>query len=262
MTVYQTLLYNVDQNVALIRLNRPERRNALTRELLSELTFALDAAGSDDGVRAVVLTGEGKTFCSGQDLSAFTAAPTPDDIRAAIAETYKPAILRLCTLPKPVIAAVNGAAAGAGASLALACDLRVLADDASLVQAFVNIGLVPDAGSSWFLTRLVGYSRAFEIAISGERIPAPRCLELGLANRIAPAASLLDSALEWARQLAQRPTYAIGLTKQAMIAATEHSLAGTMDLEADLQALAVTSEDHREGVSAFLQKRVPVFRGR
>lgn len=262
MPDYQTLLYSVDQGVALIRLNRPERRNAITRELLAELGAALAVATDDPNVRALVLTGEGKTFCSGQDLSAFSATITPEQLRAAIIESYKPVILRLCTLPKPVIAAVNGVAAGAGASLALACDMRVFADDAALLQAFINIGLVPDAGSSWFLARLVGYSRAFEIAISGERIPAPRCLELGLANRVVSAAALLESTLEWARQLAQRPTLAIGLTKQALFAATERTLDEILELEAGLQAQTIVSADHQEGVSAFLQKRAPVFQGR
>jgi 2-(1,2-epoxy-1,2-dihydrophenyl)acetyl-CoA isomerase len=245
----------------MITLNRPERRNAVTPALLQGLGAALDQANADPAVRAIVLTGAGKGFCSGQDLSAFGAMNSPEAVRTAVIENYKPVIMRMCTLGKPIIGAINGAAAGAGASLALACDLRVMAEDASLVQAFSNIGLVPDAGSSWFLVRLVGYSRAFEIAIEGERITAQRCLELGLTNRVTAAAGLLTEAQTWAQQLAQRPTLAIGLTKRAMQQATEQDLETIIHLEAELQTTTIVSHDHREGVAAFLEKRKPIFTG-
>jgi 2-(1,2-epoxy-1,2-dihydrophenyl)acetyl-CoA isomerase len=248
--------------VLTLRLNRPERRNALTAPLLAELARALDHAAAEPAVRAVVLTGEGKSFCAGQDLAALGGAARADDVRMMIRDSYAPVILKLCTLPKPVIAAVNGAAAGAGASLALACDLRVLAEDASLVQAFINIGLVPDAGSTWLLTRLVGYSRAFELAISGARIPAQRGLELALANRVVPPGELLETAQGWAAELAQGPTLAIGLTKQLFQPAAQHSLAEMLALEAEQQAIAIQSADHREGVAAFREKRSPQFSGR
>jgi 2-(1,2-epoxy-1,2-dihydrophenyl)acetyl-CoA isomerase len=165
-------------------------------------------------------------------------------------------------MPKPVIGAINGVAAGAGASLALACDLRVMADDASLLQAFVNIALVPDAGSTYFLTRLVGYSRALEIALSGARVPAARCLELGLANRVVPATELPAAAQGWAAELAQGPTQAIGLTKQLLHQATLASLEEMLEREAELQTIAIQSADHREGVAAFREKRIPRFQGR
>jgi 2-(1,2-epoxy-1,2-dihydrophenyl)acetyl-CoA isomerase len=161
-----------------------------------------------------------------------------------------------------VIGAINGVAAGAGASLALACDLRVMADDASLMEAFVNIALAPDAGSTWFLARLVGYSRALEIATSGARIAPSRCLELGLANRVAPAATLPQEAHAWATELAHGPTQAIGLTKQLLHQATFHSLDEMLDYEADAQAIAIQSADHGEGVAAFQEKRMPRFQGR
>jgi 2-(1,2-epoxy-1,2-dihydrophenyl)acetyl-CoA isomerase len=262
MSDYQTILYATDQAVATITLNRPERRNAVTHELLGELLNAFNRAGNDDAVRAIVLTGAGKGFCAGQDLSAFGGIASSEQVRRAVIDHYKPLIMRMVTLPKPIIGAINGAAAGAGASLALACDLRMMADDANLIQAFSNIGLVPDAGSSWFLVRLVGYSRAFEIAIEGERIAAQRCLELGLTNRVTTAERLLTDALAWAQHLAQRPTLAIGLTKDAMLQATERNLDAIIELEAELQGQTIISHDHKEGVMAFMEKRKPVFTGK
>lgn len=258
----QTVLYQSANGVAVLRLNRPDRRNALTTQMLSELTQMLNQAGDDASVRAVIITGAGKGFCAGQDLSAFDGRITGEQVHDTVMNYYKPMIMRICTLEKPVIGAINGVAAGAGASLALACDFRVMADDASLMQAFINIGLVPDAGSTWFLSRLIGYSRALETAIEGQRISAQRCLELGLANRVSPAATLLDDSLNWARQLAQRPTYAIGLTKKLMMESANHSLEEMIAREAETQILAITSDDHREGVIAFQQKRLPIFAGK
>lgn len=259
---YQTILYDAADGVATITLNRPEKLNAVTLEMLWEMGQAFAAARDDEHVRAVVLTGAGRGFCSGQDLTAFAGFPTPDQVEEAIVTGYKPLVGLMTTLEKPVIGAVNGVAAGAGASLALACDLRIMADDASLMQAFINIGLVPDAGSTWFMARLVGYSRALEIAIEGERIPASRCLELGLTNRVAPPDQLMGAAMEWARKLAARPTRGIGLTKLAMTHAVTHDLISTLEYEAQLQKMTVVTEDHREGVMAFIEKRQPVFKGR
>ena len=261
MPAYKTILVDVDQAVATVRLNRPDRRNALTQEMLSELRDVVENVADDDRIRALLITGEGPTFCSGQDLSIFTGKVEGHTVREAIVKYYKPLILAMVELQKPIIGAINGGAAGAGASLALACDLRIMADDAYLLQAFSNIGLVPDAGSTWFMARLVGYSRAFQLCVEAERIPAQRCLDLGLCNRVVPAASLQQEALAWALSLAQRPTMAIGWTKHALGAAVTTTLEATIHLEADLQAQAIATEDHKEGVLAFAQKRPPVFRG-
>ena len=262
MPTFQTILYSTDQNVALIKLNRPERRNALTDEMLTELKIALDSAASDANARAILLTGEGKGFCAGQDLGTFGGPATPDSVRHAIMNLYKPVIMAITTIEKPIVGAINGAAAGAGASLALACDLRIMADNAFIMQAFSNIGLVPDAGSNWFMTRQLGYSRAYQLAIEAERISAERCLELGLTNRVAAAASLQEEALAWAHQLSQRPTVALGQTKRLMMQAYTTSLEEMIAIEAEAQAKAVQSHDHTEGVTAFMEKRRAAFQGR
>lgn len=261
-TTYQTILYGVDAEggVATIRLNRPERRNAITSEMLVELDDAVTAAANDGRVRAIVLAAEGPTFCAGQDLSIFTGQLEGRTVREAIVKYYKPLVTSMVEIEKPIIGAINGGAAGAGASLALACDLRVMADDAYILQAFSNIGLVPDAGSTWFMARIVGYSRALQLCIEAERIGAARCLEWGLCNRVVPAAELQSTAQTWARALAQRPTLAVGWTKQALCAAVTTTLEASIHLEADLQAQAVETADHKEGVLAFLQKRQPVFK--
>lgn len=226
------------------------------------LQNALRIAAEDDAARAVLLTGAGKGFCAGQDLTIFNGVPSPERVREIILDYYRPMLQSLVTLEKPVIAAINGVAAGAGASLALACDLRIMAHDATMLMAFSNIGLVPDAGASWFLTRLVGYSRAYEIAALGERISAERCLELGLTNWVTGADTLAEEAWSRATQLAQRPTMALGMIKRAFLQATEQSLEEILLLEADLQAKATATADHQEGIRSFVEKRMPNFQGK
>lgn len=262
MATYETILYEVADGVARLTLNRPERRNALNPDLNRELLAGLQLAASDPQVRAVLITGAGKGFCSGADLAVFHSRPSPDVVYDNIVNRLGPLVTTIVTMPKPVIAAVNGVAAGAGASLALACDLRVMAHDASLLMAFSNIGLVPDAGATWFLVRQIGFSRAFEFAMEGERLPATRCLELGLANKVVPDEDLQDISLAWALSVAKRPTLALGKTKQALHFAQQHGLSSTIEYEAQRQQEAYQSEDFVEGVSAFLQKRQPQFNGR
>ena len=262
MPEFETVQYEIQENVALITMNRPERRNAMNLILNRELLEAFDQSAHDDQVRAVLITGAGQGFCSGADLTMFQPLPTPEQLKEIIISNYQPMMTVLGAMKKPVIAAVNGVAAGAGASLALACDLRIMAHDASMLMAFSNIALIPDAGANWLLTRLVGYGRAYEIAIEGNRIPAERCLELGLANKVVPADQLLSIAMAWAQKLARRPTLALGLTKQAMQFAGLNDLASTITYEAEIQKQTIVSQDFMEGIMAFMEKREPVFRGK
>jgi 2-(1,2-epoxy-1,2-dihydrophenyl)acetyl-CoA isomerase len=261
MTTYQTILYQTKNNVATLTLNRPERLNAFTDEMMLEIHDTLQRARDDSSIRAIVLTGAGRAFCAGQDISSFQNLEDYD-VEKHLLATYKPMIELMRAIEKPIIGAINGVAAGAGCSLALACDLRIMAEEASLLQAFSNIGLIPDAGSTWFLVRQVGYSRAFEIASEGERIPAQRCLELGLTNRVVKGDVLMVEAQAWAEKLAQRATFAIGLTKQAMNYAANSTLLEAIEFEARLQKRAAASQDFVEGVAAFKEKRKPLFEGR
>lgn len=262
MSDYETLRFERDGAVATITMNRPERRNALNVALDRDLRDAIDTVANDDEVRAVVLAGAGPGFCAGADLTVLEEASDPEDIYRHIMTHYRPIVEGIVTMQKPVLAAVNGMVAGAGCALALACDLRVMADDARFMMAFSNIGFVPDSGAAWLLVRQVGYSRAFEMAATAAPVPADRCRELGLANRVVSADRLVEETTEWAHELAARPTLALGLTKQALHAAQHQSLAETIETEAQLQKRAAASYDHREGVQAFLEKRAPAFEGR
>jgi 2-(1,2-epoxy-1,2-dihydrophenyl)acetyl-CoA isomerase len=255
------VLYESDGGVATVMLNRPEARNAINDELLAGMLGAFERARDDVAVRAIVLAGAGKGFCAGADLAAFRDDLTPDEVAIYITKKYQPLMRLISTLRKPVIGAINGVAAGAGASVALACDMRVMADDAAIMMAFSNIGLVPDAGSTWFLARQVGYSRAFEIAAEAERIGAARCYELGLTNQVVPAADLLEVVHARAARLAQRPTLTLGLTKQALYHALETDLMDAIAYEAELQKQTIVSHDHKEGVAAFRERRAPSYKG-
>jgi 2-(1,2-epoxy-1,2-dihydrophenyl)acetyl-CoA isomerase len=248
-----------DGAVATVTLDRPDAMNALTRASRRSLALDLRALSADAAVRCVVLTGAGRAFCAGQDLREEDALA---DVDTTIRETYVPIIEALVGMPKPVIAAINGAAVGAGLSLALACDVRYLADGAVLMMAFSNIALVPDSGGSWFLPRIVGYARAFELAASGRRVGSDEALALGLVERVLPHDELLPAANELAAALAARPTLALAWTKRLLRAAEQGTLSDVMELEAQLQVAAVATHDHAEGVAAFLAKREPRFEGR
>lgn len=255
------VLYHEEGPVAVISLNRPSRYNAFNDALIEGINTSLDQAAQDPKIRVIILKGEGPGFSAGADLGLF-AGVTPEQGRDYIKSNYRPLMQKFCELPKPIIAAIHGTAAGVGCALALACDLRVMSEGANFRYAFINIGLGPDGGAGWFLTRAVGYSRAMEIATSGEKIGADRCLTLGLTNRIAPEGELMTAALEWANELALKAPIGLGITKADLQFAIDHSLEDTIDFEAEQQMSAFASEDLREGVGAFLAKRAPNFKGK
>ena len=248
-----------DGAVLTITLNRPEVYNAINREMHDGLAAALEQA-ADPEVRAVVLTGAGRGFCSGQDLREFQEFP--GGVREALDQTYHPNVRAIRALEKPVIAAINGACAGAGLSLACACDVRVASSEASFVPGFIGIGLVPDAGSTWFVHRLLGFSRAFEWMVSNRRLSAAEALVWGLVSEDVPAERFEKRVAELAEWYAERPTRAVAMTKQLFEHAFSASLEDQLELEAALQQAATETEDFTEGVQAFLEKRLPNFRGR
>ncbi len=260
------LRYEVDEAVALLTFNRPEVLNAFDFEMTRALQDRLAEAERDDAVRCLVLTGAGRGFSAGQDLGvmtdAYKAGSTADvHFGAHIRETFNPIVLKMRTLEKPIIAAINGAVAGAGLGIALACDLRFAADNARFFEGFVKIALAPDSGLGYTLPRLVGMARALEFAFTGDPIDASTAERWGLINRVYAADQLLNETLAFARKLAAGPTRAIGLTKRVLNKSLEMSLAELLEYEADVQEDAGHTADHLEGVNAFLQKRAPTFRG-
>ena len=257
---FSVVRYEVDSGIATITLDRPDALNALDAALKRELLAAFRAAGRDREVRVVVLTGAGRAFCAGQDLRE-TTGPDVAPLSSVLRDAYHPLILAMRRLDKPIVGAVNGVAAGAGVSLALACDLRLAADAASFVLAFGRVGLVPDSGSTWFLPRLVGPARAAELALLGEPLTAVDAERWGLVNRVVPAADLAEAARAVAARLAGAAPRALALTKRALDRSFETDLEAQLELEAALQGIAGRTADHREGVAAFLEKRPPRFTG-
>jgi 2-(1,2-epoxy-1,2-dihydrophenyl)acetyl-CoA isomerase len=235
--------------------------NAFNEQMAEELLAALKAAERDGAVRCLVLTGAGRAFCAGQDLAALRDRPETVSFRQHLLKTFNPIVAKLRAIEKPVIGQINGAAAGAGFGIALACDLRYAAKDARFRMAFSGIGLAPDSGTSFFLPRLIGYARAFELAATNAPLGAQAALELGLVNSLFPAEQLGDEVRAIALRLAQAPTKALGLTKRAMNHAFDFTLDEALDYEAHLQEVAGQTADHREGVAAFLAKRAPNFTG-
>lgn len=246
--------------VATLTLDRPDALNSLTVPLKEELARAFRSLGRDRAVRAVVLTGAGRAFCAGQDLRE-RLEPDAAPLAAEVRERYTPIILAMRRLEKPIVAAVNGVAAGAGASLAFACDIRIAAESASFILAFGRVGLVPDSGASWFLPRLVGASRAAELALTTDPLSAADAERIGLVSRVVPGERLLDEAQDLARRLAAGAPVAIGLTKRALNHAVDASLEEQLEYEAVLQGIAGATADHAEGIAAFVEKRTPRFRG-
>ena len=262
---------DVRDAVATITLDRPRSLNSLDHDTRVALLTAVRSVSEDPEVRCLVLTGTGRAFCAGQDLAEHraTLVASADDagsgdagLPGSVEEHYNPLVTAIATMPKPVIAAVNGVAAGAGASLALACDLRILAQDAGLNLAFAGIGLSCDTGSSWTLPRLVGTARAVELMYFPRTIPAAEALELGLATRVVSADRLAEEVQQLAQRLAAGPTVAYGAIRRALQFGAGHDLAETLAFEAQLMALTGATTDHRDAVEAFVAKRPPVFRGR
>jgi 2-(1,2-epoxy-1,2-dihydrophenyl)acetyl-CoA isomerase len=259
MGAYKFLLYTAEDGIATITMNRPEVYNALNDEITFELQDAWKAVARDERVRVVVLTGEGKAFCSGQDLKA--QAGRERSFLDSLKKRYNPIIRAMRKLPKPIICRLNGVAAGAGCSLALACDLIVASEQATLIEVFVNIGLVPDSGSSFFLPRAVGLARAFELCAMGSPLRAPEAVSMGLINKAVPA-DQLDSAVKvYAEHFATAPTKAIGLIKTMLQKSASATLEEMLEYEAWCQEIAGSSADYREGVAAFLEKRKARFAG-
>ncbi|MDH3620664.1 MAG: enoyl-CoA hydratase-related protein [Gammaproteobacteria bacterium] len=250
--------YEQADGVAVITLHRPDAMNSFNTELRAAVVDAFAKAASDESVRAVVFTGEGRCFSAGADLK----AGIDRDVEAILQAEYRPVQEAIASIPKPVIAAVPGSAAGIGLSMALQCDLLIMADNAFLLSPFTTISLVPDGGLNWLLVRQLGYRRAFQLSVESERIPADRCVELGLANKAVPAEELQNAAREWALALAKRAPLSLAATKKVMRLAADSDWSTAYDLEAKLQGQLLGSEDNEEGIQAFFDKRAPEFKGR
>ncbi|MFQ6005120.1 MAG: enoyl-CoA hydratase/isomerase family protein [Woeseia sp.] len=260
MSGYQTVRYDRDGAVAIITIFRPDAMNSFNSQLRADLLAAFERAARDETVRVVVFTGEGRSFSAGADLNDIDSIECPVD--KMLQTEYRPVLECIAEMKQPVIAAVGGSAAGIGMSFALACDLLVMADDAFLLSPFTTISLVPDGGLNWLLVHQLGYRRAFQLSIESERIPADRCVELGLANKSVPADALTAETLKWAHALTERAPLSLAATKKAMRFAANNSWASTFDVEAPLQKTLRQSEDCEEGVKAFFEKRKANFKGR
>ena len=261
---YETLLTETNDGVLTITLNRPDVLNALTRQVLGELREAFHAAERDAAVRCVVLTGAGRGFCSGLDLTASGSRDEHEHLSVAegVRRNWNVVIKSIRAIEKPVIAALNGVAAGAGMSVALACDIRIASEAAWFMTGFVKIGLIPDSGGTLFLPLLLGYAKAAELAFTSDRIDASEAHRLGLVNHVVPADALMERTYELATRLAALPTRAIGLTKRGFNRAMMPHLDAALDYEADLQEIAARTDDHREGIAAFREQRSPRFTGK
>jgi 2-(1,2-epoxy-1,2-dihydrophenyl)acetyl-CoA isomerase len=262
--MYENILFNSEDGIARLTLNRPERLNSFNDAMHAEVRDALGRVRGDDAIRVLLLTGAGRGFCAGQDLGDRAVAPGAEavDLGASIERNYRPLVLSLRSLPLPVVCAVNGVAAGAGANIALACDIVVAAKSASFVQAFSKIGLVPDSGGTYFLPRLMGTARAVGLTMLGERLYAEQAAEWGLIWQCVEDAELRGTVENLLRTLAGAPTAGLAATKRALYASAGNTLEAQLDLERDLQRELGKSDDYREGVAAFIAKRAPRFTGR
>ncbi|MBP6447111.1 MAG: 2-(1,2-epoxy-1,2-dihydrophenyl)acetyl-CoA isomerase [Saprospiraceae bacterium] len=253
--------YQVTHNVATITLDRPDKFNSFIRPMALAMQEALDNAAQDASVRCLVIAGSGKAFSAGQDLAEATA-PNGPDLNKILTEHYNPIITRIRNISKPVIAAVNGVAAGAGANIALACDIVLVTESASFIQAFSKIGLIPDSGGTFMLPRLIGFQRASALMMTGEKVSARDACMMGMVYKVYPDEVFMDEVLKMAGTIAQMPTYGLALTKKALNQSLTNNLEQQLALEDELQTLAGNSEDYKEGTSAFLEKRKPIFKGK
>lgn len=260
MSEFATLVLNIDGPVAIVSLNRPETLNAFNDQMRSELLSVIRRVNRDDNIRVAILTGEGRGFSAGADLVELNG---PFDTSTDLFEAhFKPMLMAIYNAPKPWISAVSGAAAGVASALAMTCDLTVMADNAYLCLAFAAIGLIPDGGATWHLAHGIGRKRAYEMIISGAKMPADQCLQLGLCNRVVPVEKLREEALNWARELAQQAPFALRYAKQALNEAMTESLDTMITREINLQEICAATDDFSEGVNAFLEKRPPQFTGK
>jgi len=257
---FDSINFKIEENVAVITLNRPDKLNSFTTEMAYEMQSALDSCMEDSEVRCVLITGAGRAFCAGQDLDEAVAADAAS-IEEHVENKYNPMVRRIRAIEKPVIAAVNGVAAGAGANLAYCCDIIVAAESAKFIQSFINIGLIPDTGGTYFLPRLVGLQKATAMMMLGEKMTAQESKELGLVYKVFSEEELLEGAMQLAKRMAKMPTRGLGLIKKALNYSLQNELNEQLAVERDLQGQAGRTSDNAEGINAFLEKRKPVFTG-
>ena len=257
-----SILIKIENQVAYITLNRPDVFNSFNREMALSLQSILDDCEHNNGVRSIVITGNGKAFCAGQDLKEVTSPELNPGFKKILEEHYNPIITRIRAINKPIIAAVNGVAAGAGANIALSCDLVVASNKASFIQAFSKIGLIPDSGGSFFLPRLIGFQKATALMMLGDKVTAEEAEELGMIFKVISSESFNEEVEKLAVKLANMPTKALGLIKELLSKSMTNTLDQQLELEGKLQIEAALSEDYTEGVNAFMEKRKPIFKGK
>ena len=257
-----SILIKIENQVAYITLNRPDVFNSFNREMAFSLQSILDDCEHNNGVRSIVITGNGKAFCAGQDLKEVTNPELNPGFKKILEEHYNPIITRIRAINKPVIAAVNGVAAGAGANIALSCDLVVASNKASFIQAFSKIGLIPDSGGTFFLPRLIGFQKATALMMLGDKVTAEEAEELGMIFKVISSESFNEEVEKLAVKLANMPTKALGLIKELLNKSITNTLEQQLELEGKLQIEAALSEDYTEGVNAFMEKRKPIFKGK
>jgi 2-(1,2-epoxy-1,2-dihydrophenyl)acetyl-CoA isomerase len=261
MSDYETIMVERHDSIAVVSLNRPDSLNSFNGALRRELLLAVREVNEDDSIRVVILTGVGRAFSAGADLAEMPAEGKNFRVEDQLNGEFKPILMEVYEAPKPWISAINGACAGIGSAFGMVCDLTVMAEDAYMYQAFAAISLVPDGGATWHLVRTLGRKRAYEIIVTGEKVSAGKCLEWGLCNRVVPAEQLLEDTLAWASDIAAKAPLSLRYAKQALNAAIENSVGKTISEEARLQHICINSDDAKEGVAAFMQKRPPQWQG-